>query len=122
MSGLSPSPVPSSGRARETPRERSGYVSATGRAGLYYAQLDAADGRDRLRALRRPAGRCSAPRPGSPSFCRRNTWQAYNFYDADGDGWGDTWYAGGSDRPVPLDRPFLNRGVPPFSTATTMAS
>ena len=22
-----------------------------------------------------------------------NTWQAYNHYDLDGDGWGDTWYA-----------------------------
>jgi len=41
-----------------------------------------------------------------------NTWQAYNFRDADGDGWGDTWYAGGSP-PVVLDRPYLNRGVPP---------
>jgi hypothetical protein len=41
-----------------------------------------------------------------------NTWQAYNFGDADGDGWGDTWYAGGSP-PVLLDRPFLARGVPP---------
>ena len=30
-----------------------------------------------------------------------NTWQAYNFYDRDGDGWGDTWYAGGSP-PVDL--------------------
>ena len=33
-----------------------------------------------------------------------NTWQAYNFRDADGDGWGDTWYQGGSP-PVRLDRP-----------------
>jgi hypothetical protein len=41
------------------------------------------------------------------------TWQAYNYRDTDGDGWGDTWYAGGSP-PVRLDRPFLNRGVPPF--------
>jgi N,N-dimethylformamidase beta subunit-like protein len=41
-----------------------------------------------------------------------NTWQAYNFYDADGDGWGDTWYAGGLP-PVRLDRPYLERGVPP---------
>jgi hypothetical protein len=42
-----------------------------------------------------------------------NTWQAYNFYDADGDGWGDTWYTGVA-QPVPLVRPFLRRGVPPF--------
>jgi hypothetical protein len=41
-----------------------------------------------------------------------NTWQAYNFYDSDGDGWGDTWYAGGSP-PVELDRPYRDRGVPP---------
>ncbi len=43
-----------------------------------------------------------------------NTWQAYNFYDADGDGWGDTWYAGPPHQEVPLVRPFLRRGVPPF--------
>lgn len=41
-----------------------------------------------------------------------NTWQAYNLYDADGDGWGDTWYAGGSQS-VRLDRPYRDRGVPP---------
>ena len=41
-----------------------------------------------------------------------NTWQAYNFYDADGDGWGDTWYAGGSPA-VDLTRPYRDRGVPP---------
>jgi N,N-dimethylformamidase len=41
-----------------------------------------------------------------------NTWQAYNFYDADGDGFGDTWYAGGNP-PVVLTRPYRDRGVPP---------
>jgi N,N-dimethylformamidase beta subunit-like, C-terminal len=41
-----------------------------------------------------------------------NTWQAYNFYDRDGDGWGDTWYAGGNPL-VDLTRPFRDRGVPP---------
>ena len=40
-----------------------------------------------------------------------NTWQAYNHYDLDGDGWGDTWYAGGNP-PVLLDRPHRDRGVP----------
>jgi hypothetical protein len=40
-----------------------------------------------------------------------NTWQAYNFQDGDRDGWGDTWYAGGSP-PVLLDRPFRDRGTP----------
>jgi hypothetical protein len=41
-----------------------------------------------------------------------NTWQAYNLYDSDGDGWGDTWYVGGLP-PVHLRRPYLLRGVPP---------
>jgi hypothetical protein len=43
-----------------------------------------------------------------------NTWQAYNFWDADGDGWGDTWYAGPPHQQVALNRPYLRRGVPPF--------
>jgi hypothetical protein len=42
-----------------------------------------------------------------------NTWQAYNFRDVDGNGVGDTWYADGRVRSVDLERPFLNRGVPP---------
>jgi hypothetical protein len=41
-----------------------------------------------------------------------NTWQAYNFYDADGDGFGDTWYAGGQSV-VDLARPYRDGGVPP---------
>jgi hypothetical protein len=40
-----------------------------------------------------------------------NTWQAYNFLDANGDGWGDSWYVGGT-RAVDLRRPYLDFGVP----------
>jgi N,N-dimethylformamidase beta subunit-like protein len=40
-----------------------------------------------------------------------NTWAAYNFEDADGDGWGDSWYVGGRSS-VDLERPFLDFGVP----------
>jgi hypothetical protein len=40
-----------------------------------------------------------------------NTWAAYNFEDADGDGWGDSWYVGGHAS-VALERPFLDFGVP----------
>jgi hypothetical protein len=39
------------------------------------------------------------------------TWQAYNFRDDDRDGVPNSWYAAGST--ARLDRPFLNRGVPP---------
>lgn len=41
-----------------------------------------------------------------------NTWAAYNFADADGDGWGDSWYVTGRHRSVDLERPFLDFGVP----------
>jgi N,N-dimethylformamidase beta subunit-like, C-terminal len=43
-----------------------------------------------------------------------NTWQAYNWRDADGDGKADTWYYWWGKRPwVDVQRPYLNRGVPP---------
>lgn len=81
-------------------------------SGLYYAQLTARDGRIGY-----------APLVVRPTLLGRhriavviptNTWQAYNFQDVDGDGWGDTWYAGGPPPPVRLHRPFLRRGVPQF--------
>jgi hypothetical protein len=41
-----------------------------------------------------------------------STWGAYNFYDADGDGWGDTWYARWKTQHADLTRPQPSRGVP----------
>jgi hypothetical protein len=41
-----------------------------------------------------------------------NTWQAYNFRDADGDGWGDSWYVSGRIRSIDLRRPYLEFGLP----------
>ena len=41
-----------------------------------------------------------------------NTWQAYNFRDADGDGWGDSWYVSAAIRRVDLERPYLDFGIP----------
>ncbi len=41
-----------------------------------------------------------------------NTWQAYNFLDGDGDGWGDSWYVSERIRSVDLRRPYLDFGVP----------
>jgi hypothetical protein len=79
-------------------------------SGLYAARLETPDGRVGfapfvLRATTPGATRAAVVLP-------TNTWQAYNLYDADGDGWGDTWYAGGTP-PVVLDRPYRDRGVPP---------
>jgi hypothetical protein len=72
--------------------------------------------------LRDPAGRVAyAPfilRPRRGVHARvavvmpTNTWQAYNFRDANGDGIGDTWYAGHGISSVELDRPFLRPGLP----------
>jgi hypothetical protein len=80
-------------------------------SGFYYAQLTADDGRVGyapfiVRPPRLGTARAAVVLP-------TNTWQAYNFRDEDGDGWGDTWYAGVSTTPVRLGRPFLDRGVPP---------
>jgi hypothetical protein len=40
------------------------------------------------------------------------TWQAYNFTDANSDGWGDSWYVSGRTHSVDLTRPFLDFGIP----------
>ncbi|MGZ4414413.1 MAG: N,N-dimethylformamidase beta subunit family domain-containing protein [Gaiellaceae bacterium] len=45
-----------------------------------------------------------------------NTWQAYNYYDANGDRRPDSWYASASVGCVLLTRPFLDHGVPPHYT------
>jgi hypothetical protein len=79
-------------------------------SGLYAARLQTSDGRLGfapfvLRTTKPGETRTAVVLP-------TNTWQAYNLYDADGDGWGDTWYAGGMP-PVVLDRPYRDRGVPP---------
>jgi hypothetical protein len=82
-------------------------------SGLYFAKLTAEDGtigyapfvvRPSLLGLE---SRVAVVLP-------TNTWQAYNFWDANGDGWGDTWYAGYPNKTVVRNRPYLHRGVPPF--------
>ncbi|MEP6893286.1 MAG: N,N-dimethylformamidase beta subunit family domain-containing protein [Gaiellaceae bacterium] len=79
-------------------------------SGLYAARFVAPNGREGFAPF--------VVRPATLGASRQavvmptNTWQAYNFYDADGDGFGDTWYAGGNP-PVDLTRPYRERGVPP---------
>jgi hypothetical protein len=80
-------------------------------SGLYFARIEAPGGRVGFAPfVVRPR------RPGTshvavvlPTY----TWQAYNFRDDDADGRPDTWYASWRTRLVRLNRPFLNRGVPP---------
>jgi hypothetical protein len=79
--------------------------------GLYYAKLTASDGRAGYAPfIVRPdvlgEHRAAVVLP-------TNTWQAYNHEDEDGDGWGDTWYAGWVGRSVRLNRHFVGWGIPP---------
>ncbi len=80
-------------------------------SGLYFAKLTGAHAQPGfapfiVRARRRGEHRVAVVLP-------TYTWQAYNFRDGDGDGYGDTWYAGGRRRAL-LGRAYLDRGVPPF--------
>ena len=79
-------------------------------SGIYAAQLTADDGRVGFAPL--------LVHPVAPTPTRvaviipTSTWGAYNFYDANGDGWGDTWYARWHTMHVDLTRPHASRGVP----------
>jgi len=79
-------------------------------SGLYFVRVRSVDGRigyapfvvrPRVLGLNRIAVVLST-----------NTWQAYNFDDANGDGWGDSWYVNGAFRTVDIQRPYLDYGVP----------
>jgi hypothetical protein len=81
-------------------------------SGLYYAQLTGPDGRVGYAPfVVRPTllGATSRVLVVLPT----NTWQAYNFQDVDGNGYGDTWYAGPPNGAVSLSRTYIARGVPP---------
>jgi hypothetical protein len=97
-------------RGRQGPRTLRVRIPALA-SGLYFAKLTADDGRVGYApfVVRPPllgGHRVAVVLP-------TNTWQAYNYTDEDGDGWGDTWYAGPPNTTVKLGRPFTRRGVPP---------
>jgi hypothetical protein len=79
--------------------------------GIYFARLTAPDGQSYYAPF--------IVRP--PSFGAHRiavvlhtyTWEAYNHYDANGDGWGDTWYAANDIHTVDLSRPYIQGGAPP---------
>jgi hypothetical protein len=80
-------------------------------SGLYIAQLTGSDGRSGYAPFVVRPRRLGEHRVAVvlPTY----TWQAYNFRDGNGDGFGDTWYAGETNRTL-LGRAYLDRGVPPF--------
>jgi len=79
-------------------------------SGLYFVRATAADGRVGYAPFIVRPRRLGTERVAV--VLATNTWAAYNFADADGDGWGDSWYVSGRYRSVDLRRPFLDFGVP----------
>ncbi len=79
-------------------------------SGLYFARLEAPDGRVGFAPFVVAPRRLGVERVAVvlPTL----TWQAYNFRDDDGDGRPDSWYAGKRLDKVRLGRAFLDRGVP----------
>jgi hypothetical protein len=79
-------------------------------SGLYFARLEAPDGRVGFAPFVVAPRRLGLERVAVvlPTL----TWQAYNFRDDDGDGRPDSWYAGKRLDTVRLGRAYLDRGVP----------
>ncbi len=104
------------GRWRNVPREL-GFQIGDWPSGLYFVKLTE-PGTEPGRLIGYAPFVVRPVMPGTVSrvavVLPTNSWAAYNFYDANGDGWGDTWYAGAPIQSTTLDRPYLHRGVPPF--------
>jgi hypothetical protein len=79
-------------------------------SGLYFGRVAASDGRVGYAPFIVRPSRLGTRRVAV--VLATNTWQAYNFHDADGDGWGDSWYVSEDHRSVDLRRPYLDFGVP----------
>jgi hypothetical protein len=79
-------------------------------SGLYFARLQADDGRTGYAPFILRPRRLGEQRVAV--VLATNTWAAYNFHDADGDGWGDSWYVADEIRSVDTTRPYLDFGVP----------
>jgi hypothetical protein len=79
-------------------------------SGLYFLRVTAADRRVGYAPFIVKPRRLGAHRVAV--VLATHTWAAYNFEDADGDGWGDSWYVTARHRSVDLQRPFLDFGVP----------
>jgi hypothetical protein len=78
-------------------------------SGVYYVRLASDDGRLGFAPF---VVRPSAPATRVAVVLPTNTWHAYNFYDTDGDGYGDSWYVSWHIKTIDLTRPHLHRGVP----------
>src|SRR5439155_13600423 len=72
-------------------------------SGLYFIRVTSADHRVGYAPfIVRPSG---LGRSRIAVVLSTNTWQAYNFADANGDGWGDSWYVSGAFRSLDVGGP-----------------
>lgn len=78
-------------------------------SGLYAARLEGPSGHLGFAPI---VVRPAVPTQRVAVVLPTTTWQAYNFYDRNGDGFGDTWYSLWTHKRIALDRPHLRRGVP----------
>jgi N,N-dimethylformamidase beta subunit-like, C-terminal len=108
---------PMRGKPVSPPVRQSGSVVAvrvgTWPSGLYYARLTTKSSYGYAPFVVSPA-RLGEHRVAV--VLPTNTWQAYNFFDANGDGRPDSWYGNPESSTVDLSRPFIDRGVPPHYT------
>jgi hypothetical protein len=79
-------------------------------SGLYFLRVSASDGRVGYAPFIVKPHTLGSHRVAV--VLATQTWQAYNFADENGDGWGDSWYVSGATRSVDLTRPFLDFGLP----------
>jgi hypothetical protein len=79
-------------------------------SGLYFLRISAADGRVGYAPFVVRPRKLGAHRIAV--VLATQTWQAYNFTDSNGDGWGDSWYVSGRTHSIDLTRPFLDFGIP----------
>lgn len=78
-------------------------------SGLYFLRVTADDGRVGYAPLILRPRRLGEHKVAI--VLSTNTWQAYNFLDANGDGWGDSWHVSGANRTIDLRRPYLDFGL-----------
>ena len=83
--------------------------TASWSSGVYFLRVTTSDGRVGYAPL---VVRAASPGTRVAVIVPTNTWQAYNFRDATGDGWGDSWYIGGASPSVDLRRPYVDPGLP----------
>jgi hypothetical protein len=96
---------------RSTPRLVRFVRAGDWPSGLYFLNANAPDGRTSYAPfIVRP--RVYGTQSRVAVILSTNTWQAYNFRDENGDGWGDSWYVSNAIHSVDLQRPFLDFGVP----------